>query len=144
MIVRSIKSLEHPGAPHRNIIYEEISGKGTKYRLLKTHWCNAGITVNAELGAYVKLNSKGFLRVGAGYEWNGPNVVVDNKSTMRASLIHDALCQLVEIGQLSDMWIPVINDMFEQHCIEDGLPVFLAKAYRKGLYIGWKEWQYRR
>lgn len=44
---------------------------------------------------WVRLGQDGFLTVSAGYAWDGPSVVPDFRSLMRASLAHDALYQLL-------------------------------------------------
>ena len=52
---------------------------------------------------YVILLPDGQLIIRKGYAWNGPNFpAIHTKRTIIASLPHDALYQLIELGLLSD------------------------------------------
>ena len=51
---------------------------------------------------WVRLCKNGLLEIRAGYAWDGPSgPTIDTKSTMRASLVHDALYQLMRAGKLT-------------------------------------------
>ena len=46
---------------------------------------------------YISANGN-YLRVHKGYQWNGCTGAIDTKSNLRASLLHDALYQLIQCG----------------------------------------------
>jgi len=130
--------------------YEEISGKGVKYRnrILKSFMTEIkfvapiGFKVDKHLvlGEYIELNPNGELSVYGGYEWNGPNVMRDKPKAMRASIAHDSLCELVAAGLLDKKYIPQINDLFQTVCKEDGMAEWKANMYRKLLRSYWQGW----
>ena len=82
--------------------------------------------------------SKGVLAIHAGYAWDGASgPVIDRPSVMRASLIHDALYQLIREGHLSIKFRDQCDRLFKRLCIEDGTNKFLAHIYYLGLkYAG--------
>jgi len=73
----------------------------------------------------------GMLHLIKGYAWDGCTYFPDFKKLMRASLVHDALCQLV-----NTLWLPKrmqrdIDLEFRRIAIEDGFNPWMADiAYR--------------
>ncbi|MFA7287337.1 MAG: DUF1353 domain-containing protein [Melioribacteraceae bacterium] len=66
--------------------------------------------------------SGAMLIIEAGYAWDGPSGPTwDSKSSMRASLIHDALYQLMRIGILPEKCREQADDVLYDICIEDGM-----------------------
>ena len=120
-------------------MYQLISGKGVKYRLLSQAIYNTGITdkSGSELNL-VRLTANGVLIISPGYEWNGPNVILDTDKAMRASLVHDALCELLAEGRLKKEHVPRINDIFRDICKEDGMSSVRYNLYRWGLKKYWQ------
>ena len=84
---------------------------------------------------FVSLGCDGSLRIAKGYAWDGPSgPVADTKETMRASLVHDALYQLMRLRKLDrDRWRKTADRIFRDMCKEDGVSSFRAKVYYKGL-----------
>ena len=71
---------------------------------------------------YITLTTQGRLAIRAGYAWDGPSgPAIDTSTFMRASLEHDALCQLVRLGLLPRVWIPQVHDQLKQTCLADGM-----------------------
>jgi len=78
------------------------------------------------------------LVIGKGYQWDGSSsIAVDCKEDMRASLVHDALYQLMRMGKLDYKTERLYADqLYRDMCIEDGMWKVRAwwryKAIRKG------------
>ena len=75
---------------------------GYKYQLTKDH--TEQLALKPErliLTGYLKLTPNGVLTIRAGYAWDGPSgPAIDTPNFMRASLVHDALYQLMRQGLL--------------------------------------------
>lgn len=55
------------------------------------------------LTQFIRLDTDGRLSIIGGYCWDGPSgPTFDTKSSMRGSLIHDALYQLIRVGHLRE------------------------------------------
>ena len=104
---------------HNGIEYDEISHDRYKYQIARDFHIvleKYGLTehnkkLNKYLAAqerdfpihndYVRLDWHGKLSIFCGYAWDGPSgPAIDTKSFMRASLVHDALYQLMREGLL--------------------------------------------
>lgn len=86
---------------------------------------------------YIILLKSGLLRLKIGFPWNGASGPTwDDKTNMRASGEHDALCELVELGLLPRKWLKEINRRFWGVCRRDGMKKARAKAYHIGGSIG--------
>jgi hypothetical protein len=71
---------------------------------------------------FIILDSKGLLTVKKGYAWDGASgPTIDTLSSMRGSLLHDALYQLMREKLLSIMWFDTANRLLRDTCIEDGM-----------------------
>ena len=71
---------------------------------------------------WLELDPDGTLRIRAGYAWDGASgPTYDSKSSMRASLYHDALYQAERLGLVSIEWRAAIDSMFRRVCLEDGM-----------------------
>ncbi len=75
---------------------------GYKYQLTKDHGEQLAIKPGRlVLTSYLKLTSDGVLTISAGYAWDGQSgPAIDTPNFMRASLVHDALYQLMRQGLL--------------------------------------------
>ena len=123
----------------RCIEYILISGKGVKYQNAKTCIYDTGILLSNEITYNnITLTKFGILYVHAGYQWNGPNIIPDSDSSMRGSLIHDALCELLAMGLLQKHHVKRMNDIFYDVCKADGMSEWLNKLHRLGLKTAWQ------
>ena len=92
---------------------------------------------------FLTLGPLGILTIRAGYAWDGPSgPTIDTKDFMRASLVHDALYQLLRQGYLgrsvSSAWRKHADKLLRQMCIEDGMPKWRAAyAYWAVRNFGW-------
>ena len=78
----------------------------------------------------VSLTATGLLSIASNYGWNGASGVPDRRWSMTASLIHDALTQLVRIGELDRKWIPHVHMELRDTLIDNEAPgVFVRMFY---------------
>ena len=114
---------------------------GYKYQLATSY--SMPITIKPKKGiktAFITLDTKGKLTIKEGYAWDGPSgPVVDTRENMRASLVHDALYQLMRQKKLSvKAYKDKADKIFKNICIADGIPKKIASAYYLGLKLGGK------
>ena len=69
------------------------------------------------------------------YAWDGPSgPVKDTKNNLRASLIHDALYQLMRNSELNTRTHRKAADLiFKNECKKDGVSKYWASIYYRGL-----------
>lgn len=124
--------------------------KGYKYQLDKLYIHSLPFKVDTRVDTdwcWIKTNIDGMqsLFIYRDYAWDGPSgPAVDTPSFMRASLVHDALYQLMREGKLPESYRKAADDLMRQICREDGMcwlrawwcyravRRFAAKAARKG------------
>lgn len=114
---------------------------GYKYQLAKTY--TIGINIKPKksiITNFIDLTMTGTLTIFDGYAWDGPSgPVIDTKENMRASLIHDALYQLMRYRKLTAKAHKIKADkLFRKICIEDGISRMTAHIYYLGLRLGGK------
>jgi len=97
--------------------------KGYKYQLFYTENIQTDIIPDIYIETeYIELTIKGLLTVKEGYAWDGASgPTIDTKSSMRASLIHDAFYQLFREEKLGLHYRPEVDRLFCQICKEDGM-----------------------
>ena len=77
---------------------------------------------------HIWLSPAGILTVHAGYAWDGPSGPVwDSRRLMRASLVHDALYQLLRRGYLDRSLRKDCDRLFKELCMADGVRRIWAK-----------------
>ncbi len=85
---------------------------------------------------YLSLSGTGVLTIRKGYAWDGPSgPTIDTRNAMRASLVHDALYQLIRLGHLPYRYRDRADDIFYNILREDGMSAIRATLWRKNL--GW-------
>jgi hypothetical protein len=99
--------------------------EGYSYKLLKPYSVKVPIDENAE-GRLLQLKD-GVLTIEAGYTWDGVTEGPDHRQDMRASLVHDALYELLRYNHLSKELVPKINAIYEKIALEDGEGGFRAE-----------------
>lgn len=122
-------------ATHKRIEYRS----GYKYQLAKEYKQRIDIRPRELIvSSYIILTEEGDLTVEVGYAWDGPSgPVIDTTHNMRASLVHDALYQLMREGWLNlTTHRRKADKMFELMCVEDGVSTALARAFYYGLRAG--------
>jgi len=105
----------------KSITYRNTSGY--KYELLKGYSHEVGIFPDNDIFTrYVSLLKTGALIVSERYAWDGPSGPTwDTKSSLRASLVHDALYQLMASGRLSRDHRQRADELLRDIALEDGL-----------------------
>lgn len=111
---------------------EELNGisyyRGYKYQLCNKYFTYTDVKPFKDIETqWVKLCSNGVIIINKGYAWDGATCCPDLKSIIRASLIHDALCQLIELGLLPESYRSGVDSTLHRLCIEDGMNPIIAK-----------------
>jgi hypothetical protein len=86
-----------------------------KYQLMETYRYETGFSLPRAARTaydYVVLETNGTLTVKKGYAWDGPSgPTLDTRNFMRASLVHDALYQLMRENLVGDA---AVRDAFRR------------------------------
>lgn len=109
---------------------------GYKYQLATDYHAQISIKPSDDIDTqFISLDKQGNLLVKSGYAWDGTSgPVVDTVNNMRASLVHDALYQLMRMRK-----IPVKDNkkkadkLFRKMCKEDGVLSPVAQVYYEAL-----------
>lgn len=111
-----------------------------KYQLVEDFSQQTKITGFDITTDYLRLERSGLLTIKKGYCWDGASgPTLDSKSSMRGSLVHDALYQLIRMGLLSMECRLPGDKLLYKICVEDGMWKWRAwlwcqavKRYAKG------------
>jgi len=109
--------------------------EGYKYQLKKDYIFETGIKRDCIAETeYLRLDEKGTLTVKAGYAWNGcSGPTIDDKTNMRACLIHDNLYQMIRLGLLEMSYRKKADKILLRVAIDDsksyGNNMLLAMRY---------------
>ena len=108
---------------------------GYKYQLHDTYAILVGIRPEVSVKTrYLSISMAGKLHIQQGYAWDGPSGPTwDTKSSMRGSLVHDALYQLLRMELLDHKWKSKIDLLFERILIEDGMWAWRARIWYRGV-----------
>ena len=107
--------------------------KGYKYQLAKTAIFKVPVYVDAE-SEFIMINS-GMLTVQSGYAWDGPSgPAFDTESFMQASLIHDAIYQLMREGVIGQKWRKTADKEMRKACLKDGMSSIRAWWCYRGVH----------
>ena len=107
-----------------------------KYQLFRSYEVDCGILpAEGVVTDFIELDSEGWLTIKKGYAWDGPSgPVQDTRETMRASLVHDALYQLMRLEELSARKHRKAADrLFRNMCKKDGVSGFWANRFYDAL-----------
>jgi hypothetical protein len=110
-----------------NMIYRSL--KNWKYELLEGVTTYVGIYAGIHgvvVTEYFTL-SNGVLFIYPRYAWDGPSgPTFDTETFMRASLVHDVICQMCEEELIDKKYRKVGDEMLRKICLEDGMSKFRA------------------
>jgi hypothetical protein len=107
--------------------------KGYKYQLVEDCICQTAITGFDIDTQFIKLSPDGTLTVKSGYAWDGASgPTIDTHDTIRGSLFHDSLYQLMRRKLLPGKYRNIADILLKDICIEDGMHEFRAEYW----YIG--------
>jgi len=96
---------------------------GYKYQLAEDYRLDVGIhPVKTITTDFLCLDTFGYLSIWKGYAWDGPSgPTIDTKDSMRGSLVHDALYQLMRMGLIDESNRERADDLLHEICTEDGM-----------------------
>lgn len=95
---------------------------GYRFRLKSAFRCQTGIKEACAGNEFVGLDAAGWLTIAAGYAWDGcSGPLADDATTIRGSLVHDALYALMREHGLSPTWREAADDLLRDLFVEDGL-----------------------
>jgi hypothetical protein len=119
----------------KKISYKDI----TKYKFILTRPYSVQIPIYSvnpiEISGtskwYARLDRFGILTINEGYAWDGASggVTIQDDSNRRASLVHDVLYQLKREGKLPDVSRQLIDKVFYEMLLEDGMNPLRARYY---------------
>lgn len=106
--------------------------KGYKYQLAADYYHYLRVPTGAYvLTEFVNLTDD-LLLIKKGYAWDGASgPTIDTKSSMRGSLVHDPLYQLMSEGKLGAYYRPHADAELERICIEDGMSRIRAFVWER-------------
>ena len=105
---------------------------GYEHQLAKDYRIKISIKPKADVDTpFIALDTKGNLTVKRGYAWDGTSgPVIDTPNNLRASLVHDALYQLMRRRHLSRKQNKDKADkLFRTLCKQDGVLPAIAEIY---------------
>ena len=110
-----------------------------KYELKHNVCANIGIKPDEALIVknYISLNQEGFLQIREKYSWDGASVVRDTHSNMFASLVHDALYQLMRESNCNNLRSGNIGGINRDHFRKKADDLFRAHWKENK---GWRWW----
>lgn len=119
----------------KKITYRALSGY--KYELLKPYSHQTGILPVADIiTQYVSLLRDGTLIISERYAWDGPSgPTFDTTNSLRASLVHDALYQLLSLGLIGQEHRQRADELLRDIAIEDGM--WKARAWTWYYAVRW-------
>lgn len=108
-----------------------------KYQLTETYKYQTGIFLhtNCEIGKWICLHKNGVLTMFRGYSWDGASgATIDTYSTMRGSLVHDALYQLMRESIIDYREHRKTADIYMRDImLEDGMRKMRARRFYWGV-----------
>ena len=107
---------------------------GYKYQLAEDYTINTGISGYQCGDQFLKLSDNGNLLIRSGYAWDGPSGPTnDTPDSMRGSLVHDALYQLMRLSLIPQTCRDEADELLKKLCIEDGMNHFRADVWFHGV-----------
>lgn len=107
---------------------------GYKYSLHDTYVVKTRIVCYTVRHHLFELDPDGTLTIHADYPWDGASgPTFDTKSSMRGSLVHDALYEMMRLGLLPQSCFHQANEELRDICKEDGMWHWRADGWFKGV-----------
>lgn len=108
--------------------------KGYKYQLLADYEIKIPILNRRITHPYMHLGPGGHLLIKKGYCWDGPSGPTwDTTNSMRGSLVHDALYQLLREAFLSPVWRKPSDLILRVILLEDGMSKIRAWVWYRSV-----------
>ena len=115
--MKSTEPTKKPMSPH--IEYKS----GFKYQIHSDYRINLSFAPPKNIDTdYISFGLDGVLEIKKGYSSDGPSgPTIDTTNFMRGAFIHDALYQLIRLGELSMKYRALADQELRQCCLEDGM-----------------------
>ena len=85
---------------------------------------------------FITFQINGLLTMHKGYAWDGPSgPTIDTKDSLRGSLVHDALYQLIREGLIDKSHKKICDEIFYRLCIEDGMCKMRAAYWKQAVVL---------
>lgn len=110
--------------------------KGYKYQLAADYYHYLRVPTGVYvLTDFVNLTDD-LLWVKKGYAWDGASgPTIDTPASMRGSLVHDALYQLMSEGKLGAYYRQHADAELERTCVDDGMSRIRAFVWERGVNL---------
>ena len=111
--------------------------KSYKYQLMEEFHYRTDFELDEDVEIeFVKLGKEGLLTIAKYYSWDGASgPTYDSLNSMRASLVHDALYQLMRKKKLSQDYVLPVDQLFKKMLVKDGMSSFRAWYWYQGLRL---------
>lgn len=111
---------------------------GYKYQLASDYVVQLDFAPKKDIQTeFINFNVLGVLTVKKHYAWDGPSgLTIDTKSSMRASLIHDALYQLLRDRKLPPSRRKDADEVLHKTGLEDGMFRWRISAWYRAVRVG--------
>lgn len=107
-----------------------------KYQLVEAFTYDIGFEGHDIDHPYLKLDGEGKLTIAKYYAWDGASgPTIDTLNSMRASLVHDALYQLLRLELLPQELVKPADQLFRRMLRQDGMSAFRAWYWYRGLRL---------
>jgi hypothetical protein len=101
---------------------------GYRYQLQEAYSVQTCVYQHCDITIeYVQLTATGLLTIKEGYAWDGATWCPDFNTVLRGSLVHDALCQLIDLHLLDEKHQQRANEELYKICLQDGMYPWLAR-----------------
>lgn len=108
--------------------------EGYKYQLAEEYRHKTeiiGLDIDTE---FIRLTPVGMLIIKSGYAWDGASgPTADTKNSMRGSLVHDALYQLMRWSLIPLEHRKYADKLLRDICVEDGMNVIRAEMWESAV-----------
>lgn len=107
--------------------------EGYKYVLADAFICNIPIYPEEDIVTdFIKLTKNGKLIIEKYYAWDGASgPTFDTPSSIKGSLVHDVLYQLMRLELLDIKWRKTADDLLEEICKHCGMSSWRAYLWKK-------------
>lgn len=107
--------------------------EGFKYVLAEDYILQTDIRPESNVACeYVSLYTTGLLTIYKGFPWDGASgPTFDTASSMRGSLVHDALYKLMRLGLLHLRWRVRADEYLFMLCKQDGMWFARARLWHR-------------
>lgn len=96
--------------------------EGYKYQLAEDEFFMTEIRpAHTVIHEFFTIGTTGIVIVRAGYAWDGSTGAADTRESQSASLLHDVICQAVQLDLLHSKWKPIGDLEYYRLCVKNGM-----------------------